>query len=410
LLRNPDIESSDIAEGGFQATATRAEGAGTLLALEDSTSLMFRHGASDELGPLSNQAAGRKRGFMVHSVLLVAAQSGQTVGLIEQSRWLRSTAHYGQKQQRKSRDYQKKESRKWEQASQAMSQRLGSLMADTISVCDRESDIYEYLAYKQAQAQRFVLRAAHDRRLAETDDTLLDTIEACQAGGHYRVSIPQKGGRRARTAKMALSYATVTCRAPERCQSGSPALTLNVVYCRETGKPSSGPGLRWVLLTSEPVTSAEQARQIVGYYEQRWQIEEYHKAWKSGGTQVEKQRMQSADNLERMAVILSFIAVRLLQMREAVLEPSEAKHIPCSQLLQPMEWQILWWQQEKRCVPDAIPSLYWAYYALARLGGWYDSKRTGRVGWPALWEGWYRLEALIEGATLSSSLIQQGKI
>ncbi len=34
-----------------------------------------------------------------------------------------------------------------------------------------------------------------------------------------------------------------------------------------------------------------------------WLIEEYHKAWKSGGTCVESLRMQTRDNLERMVVI-----------------------------------------------------------------------------------------------------------
>jgi len=36
--------------------------------------------------------------------------------------------------------------------------------------------------------------------------------------------------------------------------------------------------------------------------------------------------------------------------------------------------------EKKKKQPEHPPSLYWAYYAIARLGGWYDSKRTGRVG------------------------------
>ena len=53
----------------------------------------------------------------------------------------------------------------------------------------------------------------------------------------------------------------------------------------EEGKEN---GLKWVLLTSETINSFKDAREIVKYYEVRWKIEEYHKAWKSGGTQVEK--------------------------------------------------------------------------------------------------------------------------
>ena len=78
------------------------------------------------------------------------------------------------------------------------------------------------------------------------------------------------------------------------------------------------------------ITSTEQARQIVRHYEQRWRIEEFHLAWKSGGTQVEKQRMQTADNLERMSVVLAFVAVRLIQIREVVMEKTDAKQHACT--------------------------------------------------------------------------------
>ncbi|ERM53293.1 hypothetical protein P780_16965 [Vibrio mimicus CAIM 1882] len=41
-----------------------------------------------------------------------------------------------------------KESFKWQRASQNMAQRLGSHMSQVVSVCDRESDLIEYLQYK----------------------------------------------------------------------------------------------------------------------------------------------------------------------------------------------------------------------------------------------------------------------
>jgi hypothetical protein len=70
--------------------------------------------------------------------------------------------------------------------------------------------------------------------------------------------------------------------------------------------------LEWILLTTEPITSVDEIRKITRYYESRWRIEDFHKAWKSG-VGVERQRMQSPKNLEKMVVTLSFLAVRLLQ-------------------------------------------------------------------------------------------------
>jgi len=404
LIRNNEVSSKAIAEGGFKATATLAAQSDTLLALEDSTSISFKHSVRDALGPVGNNKDSQHQGFMVHSVLLVDAMTEQTVGLIEQSRWTRSAKTHGKRHQRKHRAYKAKESSKWLKASEAMSGRLGTIMARTISVCDRESDIYDYLSYKVGQRQRFIVRVAQNRSIEGVGPSrLLELTEQLQGVGQYRINVPQKGGRQAREARMEVSYAPVNLCLPKNKKTGQPTLSLTVVQCREITKQKKG-GLHWILLTQEPVTSATQARQVVHYYEQRWKIEDYHKAWKSGGTQVEKQRMQAAENLERMAVILGFIAVRLLQMREIAIDSEQAKQLSCTQLLQPIEWQVLWLKRERRRLPSTPPSLYWAYYALAKLGGWYDSKQTGKVGWSALWDGWFKLEQLVEGAALSASL------
>ena len=80
---------------------------------------------------------------------------------------------------------------------------------------------------------------------------------------------------------------------------------------------------------------------IISYHERRWLIEEYHKAWKSGGTQVEQLRMQTRNNLERMIVILNFIAVRVLALRQGGLS-EETLNESCERVLSPVEWKLLW--------------------------------------------------------------------
>ncbi len=44
-------------------------------------------------------------------------------------------------------------------------------------------------------------------------------------------------------------------------------------------------------------------------------------------------------------------------------------------------------EQEGKTLPKMPPSLKWACLSLAKLGRWYDSKRTGRAGWVVMWEG-----------------------
>ena len=315
LLRNAQVLSEDIAEGGFCATAALVKNVGTLLALEDTTSLNFRHSVADELGYIGPPRQ-KKKGMQVHSVLLLNAESKETLGLVEQSRWLRQASALASKNQRARQAYHDKESFKWQRSSEAVAERLGDTMQHTISVCDRESDIYEYMHYKVSAGQRFVVRTHYNRKLDESGHKLFDTVRELEGVDTYKARIEQKGGRAARTATMELAYAPVRVLAPDRKQKDFTALELTVVTCREISK-SSQP-VEWILLSTERVSSAKDARRIVSYYEARWKIEEFHKAWKSGGTQIEKSRLQSVGNLERMAVILAFIAVRLLQLREVV--------------------------------------------------------------------------------------------
>ena len=82
-----------------------------------------------------------------------------------------------------------------------------------------------------------------------------------------------------------------------------------------------------------------------------------------------------------------------------------AKKISCTVHVQSKTWKILWLKIEKnKKLPSQVPSLHWFYYAIARLGGWYDSKRNGRVGVKSMWKGWLKLAEIIESITLLKSL------
>jgi hypothetical protein len=401
LLRNPAVSSQALAEGGYAATVEHARERETLLAVEDTTSLSFSHGVAEELGYIGAPKQ-KKKGLQVQSVLLLDGETKSTVGLIEQHRWYRQASRLKDKNQRARQPYEKKESYKWQRSSQVVSERLGETMARTISVCDRESDVYEYLHYKVNAGQRFVVRTHYNRKLDEEGGKLYELARELQGAGQYQAPIEQKGGRRARTARLEVAYAPVWLLAPDRKQKMYSPIEATVLICREVSRCEKP--VEWILLTTEPVHSAADARRIVGYYEARWKIEEFHKAWKSGGTQVEKRRMQTADNLERLAVILAFIAVRLLQLREVVQVDKSLAKQDCSSILTETQWRVLWRKQEKRAYRKKTPpTIEWAYYALARLGGWKDSKRTGRVGWNALWEGWFKLDMLVEGYELAQN-------
>lgn len=394
LIRNKHVSADPIAESGFDATVLLAQNYDDILALEDTTSLAYnRENMPDKLGYTSSEKNSTRRGFSVHSILLYAPEQQHTIGLIEQRRWVRDDAEFGKKRI-KTRPYQEKESYKWEQASTAMSERLGDKMKDCISVCDREADVIEYLSYKCTHNQRFVVRVKYNRPL-EDDNRLFDCLSEQTIAGEYQIKVPQRGGRKARETKLSIQYAQVSVLAPERKQKLYAPLPVYAVSCKEVNGKKDG-GLHWTLLTTEPVESAEQARKIVHYYEARWRVELFHKVWKSEGTQVENLKMHQFESLEKVAVIQAFIACRLMQLKDMG-DCDVGETAPCTLCLTAPQWQVLYRATyKKQPNKSKVPSVKWAYQSLGKLAGWNDSRRTGRVGWKTLNEGLTKLNNMME--------------
>ena len=73
-----------------------------------------------------------------------------------------------------------------------MAERLQGQMANVISVCDREADIYEYLQYKLTEQQRFVVRSMQSRHIEEGEDKLYAFASELMSAGTKHIHIAQK--------------------------------------------------------------------------------------------------------------------------------------------------------------------------------------------------------------------------
>lgn len=392
FIRNEHVEADEIAQAGFRATAEQAAHYDELLAIEDTTSITYVHKTiRDELGYTNNPEFNHAMWAL--STLLFAPQRPDVVGLIAQHRWIR------QPDDRPAAKipHEEKKSYRWETASQQMKERLGAQMQNVISVYDREADAYKYLDYKQRNGQRFIVRSRQSRCIEESENKLYEYVSELQSGGTKEVSISQKGGRKARTAICDVTYTQVTLKVPKK-KGGCP-LPIYYVGCSERDNPDSE--LNWHLLTSEKITSQEDALKIINYYERRWLVEEYHKIWKSEGTDIESLQLQSRDNMERMVTIMGFIATRLFQLKFANKQDPERS---CEKILSPRAWKLLWIKRSKKPLPPEAPNMKWAYQQLARLGAWKDTKRTGQASNKVLWQGWFKLQDILEGYELAKSL------
>ncbi len=214
----------------------------------------------------------------------MSAEHGEVLGLVDQMYACRNDATYGSKHDRQQRPYEEKESFKWEASFRASWERLYEAAPRLVFVNDREADVYNYMMVLIDEGARFVVRGEQDRRLETSSGRLDDAIANAPVKGHATVFIDQKGGRPARTARVALRACTVTILPPKNALETLPPLTVNVVLLEEVDPPESGQPVKWTLLTSEPVESLDDIARVVTYYNLRWPVEEFHKCWKSDGT------------------------------------------------------------------------------------------------------------------------------
>jgi hypothetical protein len=395
LLRNQHVEPEAICDGTFEAVAEMAMGRRTVLAIQDTTGVSFKHPVAQALAD-----QGGPTGFVVHATLLVDGDDHMPIGLVDQERWIRDPERSREKHSR-CRPYTEKESFKWEAATDRLRERMGSV-ASVITVCDREADIIEYLSYQVEHELRFVVRASADRNTHTAEGRLWSTLEAVPELGRFDVEIEQRGGqlggggqaarlpRKGRVATVSVRSAEVEVRTPAgKREAFGDRLKVNAVLVREVSCPKKTEPIEWMLLTSESVATFAEARQVVAHYEARWLIEEYFKAWKTG-CRVETRPFQSPDNLERMMAITAHVAVRLLQLRAMSCEVPEGS---CEQVLSRDEWQCLYAvTNPDKPLRQRAPSVRWAFEALAKFGGWFDTKHTGRIGWKTLWDGWQQFQ------------------
>lgn len=389
FLRNERVNPKSLEEAPFVHNAALCADAAVVLAIQDTTALTYGHSVAEKLGDL-----GGGRGFLVHSTLAVNGETQDVIGLLDQQRWVRPDER-PKKRQRTKIPYEQRESYKWECASKRLAARLDT-MDNVIQVGDREADIFEYVEQRIKNQERFVVRAVHDRQLATNKGRLWEYMSSRRVIGTYDVMVEQRGAqpakfgksvrpaRKAHTVRVEMRKARVRLLSPSAPRSSIP---VTAVYVRECEPSEPDKALEWMLITSEPARNRRETRTIIGYYECRWLIEEFHKAWKSG-CNVEKRRLQTPDNLERLSVITAHVAVRLLQLRCLTQKDPEQ---PCDILLSEDEWQCLdATTRAKQARFKSTPTIKWALHTIAKLGGWRDTKRNGRIGWMALWKGWIR--------------------
>jgi hypothetical protein len=392
FFENDSIAPASIRQPHHQATLRRARAHPIVLAIQDTTALNYStHPATLGLGPIGSHSP-KTIGLLLHSTLAVTP-TGQPLGFLHHA--IRARAKRRAVRSRHQRPLAQKESYKWVESLSAC-QQLAPLCPDTrlVNVADREGDLYELfvaaLSVPAPSRVELLVRSRHDRKLADHDRTLWQEVARQRVAGTLKVRVGRRGDQPRRLATLNLRFCAVQLRAPAR-QAQQPSIQLWAIEAREVHPPKGVTPILWHLLSTLPVTGAQEAIQRVSWYAQRWQIEVLHKLLKSG-CQVEQRQLQTAPRLERALSVDLVVAWRILALCKAARELPED---PVSDWLPRAQWQALWCQVHQRThPPQTAPSVRQAVRWIAKLGGFLGRKGDGEPGPTTLWRGLEQLDAM----------------
>lgn len=270
-----------------------------------------------------------------------------------------------------------------------------------IQVCGRGADIFEFLGQCKENQQSFVVRAKSDRLVEVIDpirgqvqEHLFSHIETAPIVGKVRLSVCGNSKREAKEIDCVLQKATVTCHVPTSNRTANLAqklspITLNVVKISShtllDGKKTS-----WVLLTSEPINSYKDLKNISNIYALRWRIEVLFKVFKTG-CKIEECRLNSLEKLGPFLMMKLVLAFRVMQLTYCCRsEPDlQAKNILESEEIQAIE--ILLYKDHKGKKPMNIKEVV---KRIACYGGYMPSGQKF-PGILTIWRGWEEITRLV---------------
>jgi|CXWL01.1.fsa_nt_gi hypothetical protein len=400
FIGNPGIEWNKLLDPHRRLTAERAEQAGKVFVVHDTTTFQFAHADPDEVGYVSTGKAG----FLGHVSLVVSADGERrplgVVALQPVFRDLRSTK--GRKKKQTGRETTKikdRESLRWRAGVLESELRL-SRATECIHIADREADSYSLIAQMLEAKCRFVVRVSHDRVARDSEDadwSRLKTL-ASTADTYFEREVPfssrrpataprtakAKPPRTARTARLRFASTTMEVKRPRYFGDDvAPSIHLNVVRVIEDAPPTGEEPVEWLLMTTEPASTADEVGAVVDAYRTRWLIEEFFKALKSGCLYEERQLESRHALLNALALFLP-IATEILWLRNRA---QRAPNDPFSTVITARQLAVLR-ALCRRPLPDA-PSARDVLLAIAGLGG--HLKRNGEPGWSTIRHGYERV-------------------
>jgi hypothetical protein len=403
LLDREEVTFGAVAECHWRQTRSTI-GKGRYLLISDTTD--FKKLYSSPIKELTHLGPGIDNGMQLHSCLAIDSSNGLVQGMAG------ALLHYRKRVPKSETTMQRlgrtRESQVWGN----LVQQIGPPTNDSqwIHVFDRGGDNFESLCNIVLNECDWVIRVGKTHRLVKNaagelvklSEALKDAVEL----GSYEIDLRSRPGQPARTAKIIVSSTSTTIQRPKCCspftkKCGIHAIETNVVIVEEVNAPKDMKPIRWVLMTSLPAKTFEQACQVIEDYEYRWHIEEYHKVIKSG-CKIEGHSLRTLDRLEALIGLVSVIGARLLQLKTI----GKADKAAVAYNRVPQTWLKAMKHLKPRIQMTKI-TVYEFFREIAKLGGFLARKSDGEPGWQTTWHGYHKLQLIVRGIEIGMEFRHQ---
>jgi hypothetical protein len=377
LLAHPEVRLEDILTPHVASSFRRAAAHRVVLCLQDTTELDFNGQQIAGLGPLSYAA---QRGAYVHPTLLVTPER-EALGVANAWLWSRAAP--------KDSDWAlpagAKESVRWIESYERLAERAPDL-PDTrlVMVGDREADLRGLMerAADLGQPVDWLVRATHDRVTEAPEGLKLwEGFTAAHQVGTFEFTLPARPGQGARDVRQAVSVRRCSLR-----RADGPALSVTAVLAREIEPPAGQAPIIWRLLTNRIGAGADLAREALGWYLARWEIELFFNVLKTG-CRVEALQLARVERLECALAFYLIIAWRVLWLMRL---GRTCPDLACEVVFAPEEWQAAYLVARKP-LPATPPRLNDVIRVIASFGGFLGRTRDGEPGAKSLWIGLQRV-------------------
>jgi hypothetical protein len=398
FLANPRVTVEALLEG-WGTGASQACSGRHVLAIQDTSEITFATTKQDRRG-LGEVGKGTSHGLLLHAMLGVDAETDSILGLVAGRIWTREgrvEVPHGE------RLVEDKESERWLSTAEAAKSVLAPAAMVT-EVSDRESDLYAKWARVPEPGFHILTRVRHDRPIKGGGKL---STTALLPAGEVLVELRARPGRPARTARLVAGFAQVEVVRPKNTIEKGLAETVAVslVEVAEIDAPPGVEPIFWRLLTTHAVEDAAMAWRVVGWYRQRWIIEQFFRTLKQQGLKLEDSQLESAERLLKLTAIAARAACTIMQLVQArdgksgqdaqiAFTPNEIDTLRA--LVPTLEGKTALQKN-----PHPQLSLAWAAWVIAKLGGWDGYPKSTPPGPITFRHGLEYFRAIAHGRTLS---------